>query len=97
MICTGSLCLGELVTLGKYQNTNLLTGSVRKNNRTTYLLIRMTSIDTQTYMSLYGFIELGNRCLLYKSNGIGYFILRGTIHELCSLIILLSVFHLYTS
>src|SRR5699024_825885 len=51
LICFGILC--------EYQYTNLLTGSVRKNNCATDLLICMTSVTSCSDMSLDCLVKFG--------------------------------------
>src|SRR5699024_3099219 len=61
--CCGSLI--SLSVLGEHQDTNLLSGSVRKNYSAADLLISVTSVTASSDMSLDGLVEFCNSCFLY--------------------------------
>ena len=59
--CSGFISLGILC---KYQHTDSLAGSVRKNNSTADLLIGVTAVTAGPDMNFYCLIEFGCRVLL---------------------------------
>src|SRR5699024_2288119 len=55
----------------EYKYANLLTGSVRKNNSSTDLLICMTSVAACTDVSFDGLVKFGNCGFLYQADRLG--------------------------
>ena len=93
-VCACSQSLVSLCVLCEYQHACSLSCSVGKNYSAADLLICVTSVAAGADVSLDGLIEFCGSKLLYDSYCLFFIILSLFVVELCSLNILLSMFHI---
>ena len=66
VVRSSSLCLICLCVFREYQDTYLFTSSVGKNNRSSDLLVRVTSVTSGSDMRLDSLVKFCYRGLLYQ-------------------------------
>src|SRR5699024_8748771 len=93
VLCTSSNSLVSLRALCEYQDANILTSTVRQNDRAANLLVSVTGVNAQLYMQLNGLVELS---LSGRNNGckrLSGIVQLGTVYQLCALYILFTFAH----
>ncbi|ABU78898.1 hypothetical protein ESA_03694 [Cronobacter sakazakii ATCC BAA-894] len=66
--------------LGKYGNANRTASTVRQYSRTTYVLVRFTSVDAEVYSNVNAFYELSGSQFFQQSDGFVDVVLFGRIN-----------------
>ena len=92
-VCSCSLRLVQLGSLCKYQYTNLLSGSVRENDCTTDLLIRMTGVTGSSDMNLNRLVKFRGCALFHQLTSLCGFVELCSVNPFGSFGIFLSVLH----
>jgi len=66
MVGTGIPSLLLLAFVSKHEDADILAGTMGKSHRTTDHLVRVTGIDSEAYIQIDRFVELGGRRFLYE-------------------------------